>query len=116
MVNVKPGSERRREACSAVPKGLPGWRVGCATAQTSCIIRAALKSEERCHGALYAAIKQQKLGAAEPESTLQVAFVCFPMIPQPALHFCQVFTFLAARLPLPHRLMVKYSSDVPPQP
>lgn len=92
MENFRSESARACMQCHT-GEALPG----CKVSQTSFVILATLKWEKMCHRALYAAIKRQKLGAAEPESTLQVAFVCFPMIPQPAVHFCQVFTFRKAK-------------------
>lgn len=92
MENFRSESARACMQCHT-GEALPS----CKVSQTSFVILVTLKWEKMCHRALYAAIKRQKLGAAEPESTLQVAFVCFPMIPQPAVHFCQVFTFRKAK-------------------
>lgn len=92
MENFRSESARACVQCHT-GEALPG----CKVSQTSFVILVTLKWEKMCHRALNAAIKWQKLGAAEPESTLQVAFVCFPMIPQPAVHFCQVFTFRKAK-------------------
>lgn len=101
-------------------EALPGWKVG---SQTSFVIPVTLNWEKICHAALYAAIKMAETWCSWAWKHAPGGVCVFSHDSSAGGALLSGFHFpkkkkegLAAHLLLPHRLMVKYSSDVvPPQ-